>query len=115
MSNACFRTHNPIGRRCRDAGRGQYNIPTGLPFVAIAHSTDFKIVYFKFGANIQYNVSFVKPQTWTCSCPDFRQRSRAEAQTCCKHIQACIDKEVGTSRGGNYTIFLKEHIFTRND
>lgn len=113
MSNACFKTHNPIGGQCRDTPRGHYLIPSGGPFVAITDTKEFNVVYFKFGANMQYNVRFVKPNTWTCNCPDFIHQHRAETQTCCKHVQACIDKEMGTSRGLNYDIFLKEQVKTK--
>jgi len=115
MSNACFRTHNPIGRQCRDVSRGHYNIPTGQPVVPIVlpinvNSKQFRVVYFKFGADYQYDVSYSTPNTWSCTCPDFTHQHRAEARNCCKHIQACIDKEFGISRGRDYNIFLAEQV-----
>ena len=116
MSNACFRTHNPIGRRCRDVPRGHYNIPTGQPFIHIelpnnVNSKQFRVVHFKFGARFQYIVRYFAPNTWSCTCPDFAHRHRAEARNCCKHIQACIDKVTGISRGTDYNIFLNEQVF----
>jgi hypothetical protein len=48
---------------------------------------------------------------WSCNCPDFEFNDRETQRTCCKHVQACIDKSMGTTRtGGNYEQFLVEHI-----
>ena len=112
MSNACFRTHNPFGHRCKNAPRGRYLIPTDGPFVDIGPlSKTFRVVYFKFGASGLYTVTFDSTTSdWACTCPDFLHRQRAEHRTCCKHIQACIDKETGVDRGDNYSTFLEEQV-----
>ena len=113
MSNACFSSHNPVGNACKDAPRGQFQIPTGGPFVYLgSFQRDFKVTYFKYGAKVAYLIRYDGTKVlWSCTCPDFEHRDRANTRTCCKHIQACIDKEMGTARGGgNYQLFLVEHV-----
>tara|TARA_B100001559_G_scaffold320863_1_gene334603 strand:- start:920 stop:1279 length:360 start_codon:yes stop_codon:yes gene_type:complete len=118
MSNACFESHNAPGQDCSDPTRGSFNIPTGGPFVDIgAGRKRFKVTYFKFAARRSYTVLYDNRESvddrpvWECNCPDFEFNERQPLRTCCKHIQACIDKAEGTTRpGGNYEQFLVEHI-----
>jgi len=113
MSNACFSSHNPVGHNCKTTLRGQFEIPTEGPFVFIGDfKRDFKVTYFKYGSKWSYLVRYDGSQVkWSCTCPDFEHRDRATSKTCCKHIQSCIDKEMGTTRtGGNYQMFLVEHV-----
>lgn len=114
MSNACFSTHNAPGNNCKDPTRGAFQIPTGGPFEDIGtQKKTFKVTYFKFAAKKSYTVKYtnIKQPIWSCNCPDFDFNDREQNKTACKHIQACIDKETGTSRpGGNYEQFLVEHI-----
>ena len=119
MSNACFSSHNPPGHECATAPRGQFQIPTGGPFVDIGESRKiFKVVYFKYAARKAYKVVYdgrtniENRPVWSCTCPDFDFQDRAEHRTCCKHIQSAIDKEMSLTRpgSGNYEQFLVEHI-----
>lgn len=119
MSNACFSSHNPPGHECKTAPRGQFQIPTGGPFVDIGEfKRNFKVTYFKYAARVAYNtvydgrVSVEDRPVWTCTCPDFEFQDRAVNRTSCKHIQSCVDKEMSIARGGsgNYEQFLVEHI-----
>jgi|TARA_B110000967_G_C18807899_1_gene522000 hypothetical protein len=115
MSNACFSTDNIPGRNCKDAIRGQYQIPSGGPWVDIGPGKDiFKVTYFKYAAKIAYRVDYENEEEilkWHCTCPDFKFNDRTTSKTCCKHVQAVIDKISGTVRaGGNYENFLVEHI-----
>tara|TARA_B110000008_G_C16862370_1_gene521320 strand:- start:42 stop:392 length:351 start_codon:yes stop_codon:yes gene_type:complete len=115
MSNACFSSHNPVGHDCKTTPRGHFQIPTGGPFVYLGDfQRDFKVTYFKYGAKVAYLIRYdgtTEEVVWSCTCPDFEHRDRANTRTCCKHIQACIDKEMGTTRsGGNYQLFLVEHV-----
>ena len=110
MPNACFHTHNPRGTNCRKA-QSKYHIPTGGPFVALKTDKKYKVVYFKYGSDSTYNVTFVQPNTWSCSCPDFTHQQRAANRTCCKHIQACIDKVFQNNRGlWLYETFLNKQV-----
>lgn len=117
MSNACFNSNNAPGQRCRDASRGTFEIPTGGPFVNIGeYRRVFKVTYFKYAASIAYRVVYDglghRP-IWTCTCPDFEHNDRASNRTCCKHIQCCIDRELGIDRDGTgetYEQFKIEHI-----
>ena len=115
MANACFSDENDIGKNCRDAIRGKFQIPTGGPWVDIGiGKKHFKVVYFKYAASIAYKVDYdrtTEEVIWQCSCPDFEYNDRADQKTCCKHIQAVIDKEMGINRtGGNYEEFLVQHV-----
>ena len=116
MANACFSSDNPPGDDCKDPQRGQFSIPVGGPWVDIVtFKKKFKVTYFKYAAKIAYTVYYTnannKGPTWKCNCPDFQFNDREEKHTCCKHIQAVIDKNSGTIRaGGNYENFLVEHI-----
>jgi len=114
--NACFSTDNSPGQLCKDTIRGVFQIPTGGPWLDIGVFTRlYKVTYFKYAAKIAYVVTYSNeengPLTWHCNCPEFQFGNRAEAQTCCKHIQAVIDKKNGVSRtGGDYEQFLVEHV-----
>lgn len=116
MSNACFNSDNAPGRRCQDAARGTFQIPTGGPFVDVGQLRRvYKVTYFKFAASIAYRVVYDglghRP-LWSCTCPDF-EHNRAATRTCCKHIQCCIDKELGIDRAGTgetYEQFKVEHV-----
>lgn len=116
MSNACFSSDNPPGTDCQDPNRGQFAIPIGGPWVDIGTFKHiFKVTYFKYAAKISYQVVYdnigQKGPVWKCNCPDFQFNDRFENHTCCKHIQAVIDQNIGTDRdGGNYELFLVEHI-----
>jgi len=115
MSNACFSSHNPVGHACKTTPRGHFQIPTGGPFIDVGDfARDFKVTYFKYGAKVAYLIRYdgtTEEVSWSCTCPDFEHRDRVNTRTCCKHIQACIDKEMGTTRsGGNYQLFLVEHV-----
>lgn len=119
MSNACFSSHNPPGHKCSTTGRGQFQIPVGGPFVDVGEfKRVYKVVYFKYAARLAYAVvydgSAEHPSRpfWSCTCPDFEYQERAEHRTACKHIQSCIDKEMGLARdgSGNYEQFLVEHV-----
>lgn len=109
--NACFATHNAPGQNCSDTSRGSFQIPTGGPWIDIGtEPKQFKVTYFKYAARIAYDVRY-EPSKWSCTCPDFEFNDREALKTCCKHIQACIDKAEGTTRpGGNYEQFLVEHV-----
>ena len=119
MSNACFSSHNPPGHDCKTAPRGQFQIPTGGPFIDIGmFERTYKVIYFKFAARKAYQVKYKggpneeNRPLWICTCPDFDFQDRLENRTCCKHIQSCIDKEMFLNRpgSGNYEQFLVEHI-----
>ena len=115
MANACFATDNIPGRNCKDAIRGQYQIPTGGPWVDIGpDAQQFKVTYFKYAAKIAYVVLYKRGKEGPvrpCTCPDFQFNDRGENETCRKHVQAVIDREKGIVRaGGNYENFLVEHI-----
>ena len=114
MANACFATDNTPGKNCKNAIRGQYQIPIGGPWVDIGpKDQEFKVTYFKYAAKLSYVVEYKhhKGPVWNCSCPDFQFNDRNQTKTCCKHIQAVIDKATGIVRaGGNYESFLVEHI-----
>ena len=117
MSNACFNSHNAPGQQCRDVPRGTFQIPTGGPFVDVGEFRRvYKVSYFKFAASIAYKVVYnglPHDVTWLCSCPDFEHQDRAANRTCCKHIQCCIDKEMGIERAGTgetYEQFKIEHV-----
>ena len=61
-------------------------------------TVQYAVIYFKYGYNLNstrsptYKVKFDNndSQKWSCTCPDFISRRLAQ-QTCCKHIQGCID------------------------
>lgn len=121
MPNACFRTHNI--NKCQAVGRGRYTIPTGLSSVTqpirgrlqsvICQNKHFIALFFKFGAHFGANDIYdvtCSTDSWSCSCPDFKHQHRDVSKTCCKHIQACIDKEFSLNRGHKYATFLIEHI-----
>jgi predicted nucleic acid-binding Zn finger protein len=115
MSNACFSDENNVGRNCKDAIRGRFQIPSGGRWVDIGIGKQyFKVVYFKYGAAMAYKVGYdhtSEDVIWQCSCPDFTFNDRTTHKTCCKHIQAVIDKQRGIVRsGGNYEEFLVKHI-----
>jgi len=118
MANACFVTHNAPGEHCKETPRGSFNIPTGGAFVDIGPGRHrFKVTYFKYAARRSYTVLYdnrdsvdIRP-TWECNCPDYEFNNRQQDRTCCKHIQACIDKAGHITRtGGDYERFLVEHI-----
>ena len=118
MANACFSSHNAPGQNCSDTTRGSFQIPTGGPFVDIGPGRKrFKVTYFKFAARMAYTVLYDNRESiddrpmWSCNCPDFEFNDRDTQRTCCKHVQACIDKSLGATRaGGNYEKFLVEYI-----
>jgi predicted nucleic acid-binding Zn finger protein len=114
MANACFATDNSPGQNCKNAILGLFQIPTGGQWVDIGPTTqEFKVTYFKFAAKLSYLVKYEnkKGPIFSCSCPDFQFNDRDETKTCCKHIQAVIDKKMGIVRAGdNYEKFLVEHI-----
>ena len=93
--NACANSTNPPGNRCRHVAPC-FQIRVGQPFQYIGPGPrTFKVDYLKYGPQQpgqprQYTVtySFVNVAKWTCDCPDFIHR---QSNTCCKHIQACID------------------------
>jgi len=115
MSNACFSSENAPGQHCKNTIRGQFQIPVGGPWVSIGNKNKtFKVSYFKYAASITYEVIyeyFQENVTWLCSCPDYVFNDRFDNKTCCKHIQAVIDKSLGIVRaGGNYEQFKVEQI-----
>lgn len=119
MANACFSSHNPPGYKCSTAPRGQFQIPIGGPFVDVGEfNRTYKVTYFKYAARLAYTVVYdgtvEHPHRpfWSCTCPDFAFQERADNRTACKHIQSCIDKEMGLARNGsgNYEQFLVEHV-----
>ncbi len=114
MSNACFNTHNAPGQRCRTAPRGTFQIPTGGPFVNVGDTRRvYKVSYFKYAASMAYRVVYDGHGRWSCTCPDFEHHDRAQSRTCCKHIQCCIDREMGIDRQGTgetYSQFKVEHV-----
>ena len=82
---------------------GRFDIPKDLQNPNGADPDEnlrFTVVYFKYGYNHNlnstrsptYKVKFDNndSQKWSCTCPDFISRRLAQ-QTCCKHIQGCID------------------------
>jgi len=101
---------NPPGRNCRGVAV-RFRIRTNQPFVSLGLTArTFQVDYFKYGSSPGgYRVEYNPPQAWTCTCPDFNFQRRAEFQTCCKHIQACIDKvrKFGPAR---YQQFLNTHV-----
>ena len=89
-------------------------------------TVQYAVIYFKYGYNLNstrsptYKVNFDNDsQEWSCTCPDFISRRLAQ-QTCCKHIQGCIDiREVDLLRPNlpvgirftpNYIKILRNHI-----
>ena len=117
MSNACFSSDNLPSEDCKAPQRGQFSIPTGGPWVDIGtFKKSYKVTYFKYAAKIAYNIIYDNRESsngpiWKCSCPDYKFNDRFENHTCCKHIQAVIDQNIGANReGGNYERFLVEHI-----
>ena len=115
MANACFSSDNRPGKNCKDSVRGKFQIPNGGPWVDIGNKNmKFKVTYFKYAAKITYDVIYTHKKDdieFTCTCPDYVFNDRLETKTCCKHIQAVIDYETGTTRaGGNYENFKVEHI-----
>jgi len=119
MSNACFQSHNPPGHECATAPRGKFQIPTGGPFVDVGEFRRvYKVTYLKYAARLAYAVvddgraDIQERPLWSCTCPDFEFKDRGEQRTVCKHIQSCIDKEMGLTRNGSgdYEQFLVEHV-----
>ena len=89
-------------------------------------TVQYAVIYFKYGYNLNstrsptYKVKFDNDsQKWSCTCPDFISRRLAQ-QTCCKHIQGCIDIRevdllrpnlpVGLRFAPNYIKILRNHI-----
>jgi hypothetical protein len=123
--NLCSHTQN-LGACRGDAAnysKGRFQIPTDLnnPNGAIPTTAlIFTVVYFKFGYNHNlnstrsptYKVKFDNNSNkWSCTCPDFTER-RVHMNTCCKHIQGCIDLRDNFNRFNDlsYLDLLSSHI-----